>query len=339
MSAQAPAPAVTVLMAVHDGAEYLKEAVASVLGQTFRDFEFLVIDDGSTDATPAVLASFADPRLRVVRQENRGLAAALNRGLYLARGKYVARMDADDVCLPRRLERQVAFMDRHPTVAASGTWVRARGGGRTQEWRYPTDPAEVRCRLLFHTVLAHPSVILRRDVLAREGLAYDEAFHYAQDYDLWERASRRVDVANLGEVLLEYRVGAWEGAGKRDRQRPFIERIHRRALAALAIEPTAAESALHYALAYDEWQTGPAAVDAAEAWLSRLAGANARLRAYPGPAFERMLGERWRAVCRSALESPGVPVRFLRSPLSRPLGLRSRAGLAVRAVARALRTG
>lgn len=333
------APEVTVLMSVHNGEDHLKKALDSILAQTLRDFELLVIDDGSTDGTPAILAACGDPRIKVVRQENRGLAAALNRGLDLARGRYVARMDADDVCLPERLERQVAFMEAHPEVAISGGWVRAQGGGRDQAWRCPTHAAEVRCRLLFHSVLAHPSVMIRKEAVLREGLYYDEAFRYAQDYDLWQRASRRLGVANLGEVLLDYRVGGWQGEGKRDRQRPFIERVHRRALAELGIAPTDMELALHYALAYRDWQPGQALVAAAEAWLTRLAAANAQLGMYPSPAFERMLGEIWCAVCRSSLASAGVAARYLRSPLSRPLGFRRRARLAASAVAHALKAG
>src|SRR5437867_9556704 len=107
-------PRVSVLMPVRDGERFVREAVESILGQTFQNFELLIVDDGSTDATPSILLEFTDPRLVRLRQDRAGLIAALNRGLDLARGEYIARMDADDIALPRRLERQVKFLDGNP---------------------------------------------------------------------------------------------------------------------------------------------------------------------------------------------------------------------------------
>ena len=118
-------PKVTVLMPVYNGEKYLKEAITSILLQTFDDFEFLIINDGSSDASVDIIQSFRDPRIRLVHNDtNIGLIATLNKGLKLAHGKYVARMDQDDISLPRRLEKQTYFMDNNPDVGVCGTWIK-----------------------------------------------------------------------------------------------------------------------------------------------------------------------------------------------------------------------
>ena len=123
MSAPASEPVISVVLPVYNCADYVAEAVQSILDQTFSNFEFLIIDDGSTDATSNVLQGFRDPRIRSITQENHGLAFTLNRGLELSRGRYVARQDADDISLPDRLGKQVAFLEAHPACALVGTWA------------------------------------------------------------------------------------------------------------------------------------------------------------------------------------------------------------------------
>src|SRR5437899_2426865 len=203
-----PAPRVSFLMAVYDGEKYLEEAIRSVLNQTFHDFEFIVINDGSTDGTAEIIERYrrADDRIRAYEQRHHGLVATLNRGLELAQGEYVARMDADDVSFPERLATQVAFMSAHPEVGICGTWVETMGVPSGNVQRYPTDDATIRSWLLFESVLAHPSVVMRRELLAKAGLYYDVACIHAEDYDLWVRAARHTALANIPEVLLRYRM-------------------------------------------------------------------------------------------------------------------------------------
>lgn len=202
-------PAVTVLMAVHNAARFLKEAIDSVFDQTFQDFEFLVVDDGSTDTTDAILASYADPRLRVMRlAENGGLAAALNAGIRESRGGLIARMDGDDVCEPRRLERQVVFLRERPDVLLLGTgFVRTDVDGRIFERvQYPTDNAALQERLLDGNQFCHPSVMFRTNVVRRLGGYRALAGGAAQDYDLWLRIAEQGEIANLPEMLVRYRM-------------------------------------------------------------------------------------------------------------------------------------
>jgi glycosyltransferase involved in cell wall biosynthesis len=226
-------PRVSVVMAVRNGLPYLEQAVDSILAQTFTDFEFVIIDDGSTDATPEVLERYrrTDPRVRVYRQENMGLTASLNRGRARARGEYLARMDSDDIAFRERLERQVEFLDRHPQVALVGSSVmRIDELGREIKWSAcPTSHAEIIRALTEYNCFTHPSVMLRNDVLAAVG-GYREAYRQGQDYDLWLRLAEGHELANLAEPLLYYRVYAGQ-VSFRDLEQQIISVVGARAAA------------------------------------------------------------------------------------------------------------
>ena len=181
-------PRVSVVMGVRDGAPWVGEAVRSVLVQTLGDLELIVVDDGSTDATPDVLAAIEDPRLRVERQAPEGLTRALNRALALARADLVARLDADDVGLPQRLARQHAFLAAHAAMGLLGTAAREvdAAGREVRVLRPPEDDAALRRLLIRRNPFVHSSVMVRRALLERVG-GYDARLAVAQDYDLWMR--------------------------------------------------------------------------------------------------------------------------------------------------------
>jgi glycosyltransferase involved in cell wall biosynthesis len=244
-------PAVSVLMSVHDGAPWVADAVASVLGQTDGDLELIVIDDGSTDATPARLAAVTDPRLRVQRQDRTGLTRALNRALGLARGGLIARLDADDWALPERLARQRAFLAAHPDVGLLGTAAREvdAAGAPVREVRPPAGDAALRRALIRANPFVHSSVMVRREVLAHAG-GYDERLAVAQDYDLWMRLARLTRLANLDEVLVVRRLGPARVSVEREEDRLRTEaRVRWRAVASGAYPPWCALFALRPALA------------------------------------------------------------------------------------------
>ena len=202
-------PLISVVMSVYNGEKYIPGAIQSILNQTFSDFEFIIINDGSTDSTSTILhrSEQVDGRIRVYHQENRGLIASLNRGCRLARGKYIARMDADDLSLPERLARQVHYMKAHPAIGVLGTWIEYidESGTSVGDWPMSTVPALIAWSLCFGTCLAHPSVIMRRDVVERLGFYRPDALH-AEDYDLWARASVVTQIANIPEILLRRRI-------------------------------------------------------------------------------------------------------------------------------------
>lgn len=201
-------PKVTVLMAVYNGERYISESIESILAQTFQDFEFLIVNDGSNDRTRGLILSYDDPRIRLVdNEQNLGLARSLNRGLELAEGQFVARQDADDISEPERLARQVAFLDSHADLVLLGTWYKEidAQGALLEKWELPTDSTEIRWSLLFFCPFVHSTVMMRKSPVLEQIGFYDESFVYAQDYDLWSRIARRLTVANLPECLLQYR--------------------------------------------------------------------------------------------------------------------------------------
>ncbi len=205
----ARAPVVSVVMSVFNGGKYLREAVESVLSQTFGDLELIVIDDGSTDASRAVLDSLAlgDARLKIYSQSNRGLVGSLNRGCGAARGKYIARMDADDVSLPGRLELQVGFLERNPEIALLGGAVEfIDGDGRAlMTQTNPEDDAGIRKAFSRGSPFWHPTVIMRKEALESVN-GYRAVVVDAEDLDLWLRLAESCRMANLKDVVLQYRL-------------------------------------------------------------------------------------------------------------------------------------
>lgn len=229
-------PAVSVVMSVYNGARFLQEAIDSIVHQTFEDWELIVVDDCSTDDTAAILAQVQerDNRIRVHRlPANVGATKALNKGAQMARGNLIARMDADDVSLPARLETQVRYLEAHPEIAVVGSWVRRldENGAVGALRHYPTNPALVAWSFFFFNALAHPTVMMRRSALDMERV-YDPEYRLAQDYALFTSLSRRALLANVPEVLLHYRW--WPGNSSRKPAQELaatqIVRMHAQAL-------------------------------------------------------------------------------------------------------------
>ena len=221
-------PLVTVLMSVHNDRHYLPAAVDSILRQSLEDLELLTFDDGSTDGSGDYLASLNDPRVRLVRNgSNLGLTRSLNRGLDLAEGLYLARMDADDVAAPQRLARQVAFLDAHPHVGVVGSsrvLIDEAGAVVAHAAAAEDDPA-IRWKCLLGNPFAHPSVMLRLDLLNAHRLRYDETYRTAQDYELWSRLLAVTKGHNLPEPLLYYRLRAGVSRTRKPEQLRNHDRI------------------------------------------------------------------------------------------------------------------
>lgn len=202
-------PRISVLLAVHNGAAFLRPAMQSVLDQTLGDFELVVVDDGSTDDSVRIVESFGDPRIRLhVSNRNLGHTTALNVGLRLCRGDYVFRMDADDVCRPDRFALQAAALDADPALGIVGSAVRiVDAHGRLIDWSpQPCDDASIRFVSLTKNPFHHPTVAIRRALLVAHALEFDERYQANQDFELWTRILPLARAANLPAFLLDYRV-------------------------------------------------------------------------------------------------------------------------------------
>jgi glycosyltransferase involved in cell wall biosynthesis len=199
---------VSVVLPVYNGAHYLSEAIECMLRQAYHDFELLIIDDGSTDDSAAVISSYKDQRIRFIQQDNQGLAATLNRGISLAKGAYIARQDQDDVSLPERLLKQVTFLDAHRDYGMVGTWASIWEETKPTErfHKHHTDNLSLKFDLLFDNAFVHSSLMIRKTVFDEVG-AYctDPDRQPPEDYELWSRVAREFRVANIPEVLHVYR--------------------------------------------------------------------------------------------------------------------------------------
>lgn len=325
-------PRISIVMAVHNGEAYLREAVESMLTQTFKDFEFIIVDDGSTDRSADVIKSYRDKRIHLVRQDNTGLSGALNHGLDIAQAPFIARMDADDISLPTRLARQIAFMEKHTDIDVLGTWAETFGDRRPSIWRFPTEPDAIRCAMLFHSALVHPSVLIRRASLEKHKLRYDPQVTYAQDFDLWQRADLVLRYANLPEVLIRYRIRetSLDRVERREKRNSILLNIYARALRQIGLNPREEEIELHRSVGSFQVEPGIDHLIKAEQWLARLRDINHEKKHFPPDHLDATIGKIWLTIVR---RSRGDLLRaislFTSSPLSglSPLSARVKAFL------------
>jgi glycosyltransferase involved in cell wall biosynthesis len=191
---------VSVLIPVYNASEFLKEAVSSILNQSFLDIEVILVDDCSTDNSVELIKSFTDQRIRIVElAENRGIGGALNVGLAIATGKYILRMDADDIALPDRIAKQVEFMENHPEIGVSGALAQFFDGAN---FNSSIPQEQLKPNLLLDCVFAHPTVIIRKSILDSYGIEFSG---YLEDYELWVKLSSLTEFGLLSEVVLQYR--------------------------------------------------------------------------------------------------------------------------------------
>ncbi len=314
-------------MPVYNGERYLREALDSLLRQTCPYFELLIIDDGSTDQSAAIIQSCQDERIRLVHNErNLGLIATLNKGLELARGEFIARMDCDDVSLPHRLERQLAYMERHPDVVLAGSWFDKLQGQRSSLVRMPCDHEAIRFFLIFDNAFLHSSIMLRRAWLDATGFRFDPDFPYAEDYELWARISRHGQVANIPEVLVRYRDHDANTSNRfRRPQNATADRIRRLHLASLGLTPDDKTLQMHLAITRFQWVGGMDDLIEARHWLDQLLKVSRTRLNLPDALLYQALDRYWYGVCGTlAGEGMKTWAVFQSTPLGRQAALRWR---------------
>lgn len=321
MSLEVRIPRIVVVLPVYNGEKYLAEAVRSVLDQTFTDFELVVVDDGSTDRTAEILARYLDPRLRVIRfPENRGIVAALNAGIRESESELIARMDADDICMPQRFERQVAFLDAHPDVVLCGTWTH-QFGDESGILRPPVNSEPIRARLFFGWAMDHPSVMMRRSFLEQHGLEYDDTFPHSEDFAFFIRAGELGVIANVPEVLVRTRAHKDEvSVVYAQDQLIEISGAFLRQLRLLMPDVSSENESFHVQLVSGTLHmTSRARV---EQWLLLLDQANIASGRFDATAFQAELRRKWSHFHLQVSSSgPATLISYWRSPLADAFGV------------------
>jgi glycosyltransferase involved in cell wall biosynthesis len=334
---------ISVLLPVYNAQATLGAAIDSILAQTLGSFELIVLDDGSTDGSRQVLKEYQhrDARLKICSCAHLGIIAALNKGLELAEGEFIARMDADDISLPRRFEIQAAYLTQHPEVGACGSWAQRFGAGHGLI-RGLIDPADIQAELLFQSPVIHPTAMLRAELFRKHHLHYEFADIHAEDHGLWLRLSRHAALSNLPEVLLQYRIrpNAFSSRLQNDphfwpeRYQSKIS-IYRAALKPLGLNPGKQELDLHFTICHPMAARSPDFLAEAEAWLMKLASANQGTQTIPIKALNRAVGRAWYNACYATSDRGWQTWRtFHRSPARRYIrpGLKQILALAAKCV-------
>ena len=319
---------VSVIMSNYNtSGEYLKEAVESILAQTYSDFEFIIIDDASTDESYKVIESFSDPRIKLIHNEkNMGLAASLNKALEHCRGEFIARMDTDDICLPHRFETQVKFLRENPDVIVCGTLVEKvieKDGKQITEVsknNFPSDMEEYRIYLLFGNTptLFHPTAMFNHRLLLEHGIRYDDSYLYAQDYRMWVDCAWRARCAVVPEVGLKFRRHEKSASSaKKESQDDFAFRVIQSQLDALHLTLTDELKPLHFRLLTHKRRPYDIRI---KRWLDKIVSANKRYKVYDRKTLLRMLRDQWINICYYSLaKHPGIK-KSIRIILSVPIG-------------------
>ena len=322
-----PSVDVSIVMPVYNAQRYVGRAIRSILLQTFTNFEFIIVDDCSTDESPSIITSFTDERICVLRNhQNQGLEHSLNRAIAAARGSLIARMDADDVSLPRRIAAQVAFMNKHPEVGMCGTYIKLIGD-KTEVVEYYTDDAQIKANLLFETGMAHPTVMMRKSVIDQHQLYYETTYRAAEDYDLWIRAASVTKFANLPQVLLHYTIHPQSISQTRDTQQTEGTNVLRyNQLQDMGLAPSADQILLHQQICSFGFPRRLSTIKQIEAWFKLIVQQNKKQPTYEPQALQWVLSNWWYKVCR-ATTGQGLPVwrQYYHSTLRLPekLPLRS----------------
>ena len=293
------APVISVIMPVYNCSNYVYDAVKSILDQTFTDFELLIFDDASTDDTVKVIASFSDPRIRIIKKEkNSGYTDSLNAGIEMASGKYIARMDGDDISETTRFAKQVAFMDTHPDVLVCGTWFTIMNTDYIV--KHPVTSEAIRTGFMDYCVIGHPCAIIRRDVFMANNYRYNPAMEPAEDYDLWTRLIGDREFANLPESLLQYRMHSNQISSQKSKtQRVNTERSQLRMLHYLIPEASEDEQSKHLSLIYGNNVKTVSRLKEVMAWADIVSSENQSRKFYNQSLLDALLLEKKKCLVRN----------------------------------------
>lgn len=328
-------------MPVYNAELYLSEAIESVLSQDLKEFEFIIINDGSTDKSEDIILQYKDSRIKYIRNEkNLGLIKTLNKGIDLCCGKYIVRMDADDISLPGRFSRQLNFMEEHPEVGVAGTAYYLFNGNSSKLARVYTEHGILTSLLLFNSSLCHPSVIIRKSMITENKLYYNENCRHIEDYDLWIRFAKVSHIANINEGLLKYRYHAGQISIQQNAlQKENAAKLREEYLTSLGVQFTQDDLYTHLSVAENRRLTSEEELVAIEKWFIKLSQQNKLPPGTPKEQFEFTLGKMWYDSCGNTSLGLKAYRHFFSSRLSMafPLSAKQKVKLAVKCLIRSFR--
>jgi glycosyltransferase involved in cell wall biosynthesis len=301
-------PKVSVLIPVYNAEKYLSQAIDSIINQTFSDWELIIIDDGSLDSSGDIARAYSDKDGRIKfyeNEQNSGLIYTLNKGIKLCQCEYIARMDADDIAMPTRLEKQVRFMDNHADYAMCGSYAQVidENGKIIGKITALSSDEYLRINLLFSVPFVHPSVMIRASILSN-GYLFDPRFKHAEDYDMWRRIAHEHKVANIPAFLLKYRWHTTNVSSVYSQVQEEVKAsIIREELCSIGLNPSEEDIQLHQAsfrnpLSREENQKPPfSSYPQLDNWFSRIIEANRKLKLYNSNALTAYLWSRWIVIC------------------------------------------
>ena len=290
-------PLISVVMSVYNGEKYLEEAIESILAQTYSNFEFIIINDGSTDGSLDVIKKYINnDKIILITRENKGLPCSLNEGIRLSKGKYIARMDADDISLPTRLEEQIIFMEKNRDVGICGCSVLDLD--TNSKWILASYDKRLKVELLFSSVFAHPSVMIDRKMMIENNLFYNETFFQSQDFELWVRIAKYTKFANLKNPLLRYRIledSISRVADKNIEKRYLvIKSIFERYLKQMDIQNTEEENRLHFNLTVNtRMKENAIEFTHLKKYFSKIVRVNNEKQVFDKIELKKVLGKKW----------------------------------------------
>jgi glycosyltransferase involved in cell wall biosynthesis len=303
-------PAITVYIPVYNREKYIKEAIDSVLAQTFQDFELILVDDGSTDNSVNIIKGYTDKRITLIEApHNMGVRKAANMALKAAKGKYIVRLDSDDICVPERLEKQFRFMEVNPEVGLSGGQLQLFGNDNSV-WNYPVDPDMIKAGLFFEPTISQGASILRRELVEKGYLYDEEGLNYAEDYELWYRLKGITKMGNIPDILIYYRRDEQNVTLQlKDKANGLLRIIHKRNLRDLGIDASERELDLHHILlGIFPKDFKPSDLKDAKKWSDRLISMNDLKKHYPEKAFKEIIQKKW---SRLFYRLSSVPIKFV----------------------------
>jgi glycosyltransferase involved in cell wall biosynthesis len=292
-------PKISVVMSVYNGANFLKEAIDSILIQTFSDFEFIIINDGSKDDSLNIIKSYNDSRIRLIENDgNKGLIYSLNKGIEVAKGKYIARIDADDIAVETRFEKQVSFLEENQNIGVlSSDYIRFNNSSKKYTKSISRDD-RIKSILLFSATICHPTLMLRKSVLSENNLAYSSSAKHVEDYDLWTKLALITKFETLNEALLMYRDHENQVSHLyAEIQTKNSDIVRKNYLEALQFTFTIEELNTHNFIASNKRIKSKSELLNIEKWLQNLILQNQKSKKLNDSSFKQSISKIWKDCC------------------------------------------